>query len=323
MAQVIANGPLDMREIDFSWYVKNWVEGNYRTEDPVEIFNESFPDSSILHGKDGEADFGLQYCGDITFGSDGWATSGRINAIVEFGWQEGQDPIHPAWTVDDAWWVMVEISISARAFEKALRTSGTSDEQALIKAAFAGTDGLYFGDGDDYFNTYGDRDLLNGGGGNDTLFAGGGWDQVWGDDGNDRLNAGAGNDTLEGGHGADTLIGGKGKDEFWFHAWYHSGNTLADADTIVDFRSSVDTIEFGFFDTSLALPGEQTDFVWRGAVGISTAPEGELAYKWLDHPDTGEEITVISGDIDADADSEFMIVLLGHHLLTRDNFVLG
>ena len=320
MAQVIADGPLDMRTIDFSWYIQNWVDGLNR-DDPVQIFNESYPDSSILHGKDETADFGLLYSGNMTFGSDGSATRGRINAIIEFGWQEGYDPTDPDWTVDDTWWGIVEINISARAFEKAIRTKTTSDEQALIKAAFGGTDGLYLADGDDYFHTYGDRDLLNGGGGNDTLFAGAGGDQIWGDDGNDRINAGSGNDTLDGGLGADVLIGGKGKDEFWFFGPNHSGISIGEADTIADFDSSADTIKIAGFDTSAALPGDQTGFEWRGATGITTSAQGELDYEWLQHPETGADITVVGADIDADADSEFIIVLLGHHLLTRDNFV--
>lgn len=322
MAQVIANGSLDMRTIDFSWYWKNWVEGNVRTDWREEIFGTSYPDSSILHGAVGDAHYGLQYCGDMTFDDDGWATGGKINAIVEFAWQGAYDPVDPAWTVDDAWWVMVELNISAVAFEKAVKTGKKSDEQALIKAAFAGTDGLYLSDGDDYFNTYGGRDLLNGGGGNDTLFGGGGGDQLWGEDGDDKLNAGTGNDTLDGDYGADILTGGKGRDAFRYLAWDHSGNTLSEADVIVDFQQGSDRIEFHVADTSAAMPGDQGSFLWRGKRGISTSPEGELRYQQFDQRGTAKDITVIYGDIDTDPASDFMIVLKGLHKLTADDFVL-
>jgi len=65
--------------------------------------------------------------------------------------------------------------------------------------------------------------------GNDTLTGG---------SGSDFMNGLVGNDTLVGGGGADQLIGGSGNDTFVFHPGEANG------DTIFDFTSGVDTLDF-------------------------------------------------------------------------------
>jgi len=74
--------------------------------------------------------------------------------------------------------------------------------------------------------------------------------------GNDTINGGSGNDTINGGGGMDSLTGGVGNDVFVFH----SGET--NGDTIADFTSGVDRLQFaGFGPGSTLTQTNATDWV--------------------------------------------------------------
>jgi len=84
-----------------------------------------------------------------------------------------------------------------------------------------GNDTVYGGDeaddfsggvGDDYINSGGGMNRVEGDGGNDTLLGGDGVNILVGGPGNDSLTGGVGNDTLFGEGGRDTLIGNGGND---------------------------------------------------------------------------------------------------------------
>jgi hypothetical protein len=118
-------------------------------------------------------------------------------------------------------------------------TTGTAfDESAASISGGDGEDAIYGRN-----NATATGDSLNGGAGNDMIEARDGGDVVNGNDGNDilfgslgsdQLYGGAGNDILFGGYGADQLTGGGGSDIFVVR--------MGDADTIMDFDSSVDQI---------------------------------------------------------------------------------
>ena len=74
------------------------------------------------------------------------------------------------------------------------------------------------------------------GAGSDTSLAG--------DAGNDTINGGTGDDSITGGAGADSLTGGTGADTFVFAA-LASGLTASTLDTITDYVSGTDIIDFG------------------------------------------------------------------------------
>lgn len=142
-------------------------------------------------------------------------------------------------------------------------------------------DWLYGYAGNDIFYGLLGNDRIYGGSGDDTAFGGdgvdflhgeGGNDYLSGDAGNDRLYGGAGNDYLEGGDGADILFGddgddtmggGAGNDFFVLGAgndglWLGGGRDLVrfdygnGADTIFDFVSGEDRIDFTHTDMTLA-----------------------------------------------------------------------
>ena len=72
-------------------------------------------------------------------------------------------------------------------------------------------------------------------------------DQITGSSGNDHLIGGSGNDVLTGGSGNDVLTGGSGSDHF-----VYSLNPLVPVgiDTITDFNSAEDVIDFVGYDKS-------------------------------------------------------------------------
>ncbi len=102
-----------------------------------------------------------------------------------------------------------------------------------------GADVLYGGQNNDTLDGGGGDDTLFGGAGADTLDGGAGADLLFGGSGSDTVDGGTGNDTLWAGAGDDVLTGGADADTFVFGAT--SGN-----DTISDFDTSADTLDFSF-----------------------------------------------------------------------------
>ena len=103
-----------------------------------------------------------------------------------------------------------------------------------------GNDDLYGGSEGDYLFGEADNDGLFGEGGADFLSGGLGDDDLFGGFGNDRLVGGAGDDLIVGGDGSDLLTGNAGSDIFYWEFVPLAG----DVDTIVDFTSGVDWLDF-------------------------------------------------------------------------------
>lgn len=98
-----------------------------------------------------------------------------------------------------------------------------------------------------------DSDILGGNGrqnsvdadgGDDFVDGGRGHDNLMGGFGFDTLIGGLGNDVIEGGDDDDVLSGGIGADTFVFNTSMGGGATNLGTDTITDFNSFVDTLEF-------------------------------------------------------------------------------
>ena len=110
----------------------------------------------------------------------------------------------------------------------------------------AGNDSLAGGDGadtvkggqnTDNIDSGSGNDFINGNLGADTADGGAGNDSVHGGQGNDTITGGAGNDFLYGDRDDDNITGGSGADVFVF-------NTNSGTDTITDFASGIDTLQF-------------------------------------------------------------------------------
>ncbi len=170
--------------------------------------------------------------------------------------------------------------------------NGGADNDRLIGGS--GNDTLDGGSGDDSLDGGVGNDILYGGTGNDILFGRDGSDTLVGGGGDDRLDGGAGVDTLSGKSGNNILTGGAGRDIFIF-------DTLGAVDTITDFRSGEDKLDFTRFDANSATP-EIDAFKWIGSAAFS-GTAGEL------HTYTEAGKLFVSGDVDGDKVSDFVIGL--------------
>jgi Ca2+-binding RTX toxin-like protein len=114
--------------------------------------------------------------------------------------------------------------------------------------------------------------------------------------GGDSLDGGAGNDTLIGGDGIDNLWGGLGSDTFTFNSAAEIGNNPLNRETIHDFDTATDILNFTF-DANSALAGNQS-FSFINQANFSAA--GQLRF------DNG----VLYGNTDADlTTAEFALAL--------------
>lgn len=87
-------------------------------------------------------------------------------------------------------------------------------------------------------------DLIRGFDSDQTIFGDAGNDTIYGEKGNDIIDGGAGNDILNGGLGVDVLTGGAGMDVFSYELTDESGSNILSRDTIADFVSGEDFIDF-------------------------------------------------------------------------------
>lgn len=114
--------------------------------------------------------------------------------------------------------------------------------------------------------------------------------------GNDTLDGGAGNDSLNGGAGVDKLTGGLGADRFTFSSEAEIGNNPLLFETITDFVSGTDIIDFSAFDANTVTAGRQ-GFTFVGASAFTAA--GQLRYA------NG----VLAGNTDNDGLANFQIAI--------------
>jgi Ca2+-binding RTX toxin-like protein len=142
------------------------------------------------------------------------------------------------------------------------------------------------------------KNTLNGKEGHDTLYGMGG---------NDSLEGGAGNDLLIGGTGNDILTGGLGTDTFWFNA---SPNNVLNKDTITDFTSSNDKLQFSAsVFNKLSVSGHFTagdTRFWSNTNGVAHDTTDRLIYSLT----TGKLFYDADG---SGANSSVLIALLTNH----------
>ncbi|WIM14421.1 Ig-like domain-containing protein [Enhydrobacter sp.] len=169
-------------------------------------------------------------------------------------------------------------------------------------------------------NEYAANGVLHGA--NKAILGSTGTDTLAGTTGNDFIHANAGNDTIVGGGGADTLTAGPGKVTFAYHAT--SDSTPGAADTITDFRSGADKIDFtaiAGIEAAGGVPQFQGDITGSGNLTLNAHSVAYLEAGGNTHVlvnTTNAAQTVTASDMHA-ADME--ITLVGVHLgLTATDF---
>lgn len=167
--------------------------------------------------------------------------------------------------------------------------------------------------------------LLSGEAGNDSLFGAGG---------KDILLGGAGNDRLNGGGDFDILVGGSSNDVFVFDSAAFDDPSLENGDLSIDFISDYargDLFDFSALDANSTLDGDQSFSLvshlaatGAGQIMVSSYASIFSAIGALGGVDFGvfglaglfERASVIWGDLDGDAESDFALLVSGGGLST-------
>jgi Ca2+-binding RTX toxin-like protein len=134
-------------------------------------------------------------------------------------------------------------------------------------------------------------------------------------------------ENIHGGHGRDHLIandqvnimvGGDGNDTFTFATLASVANNGGPRDHIMDF-SSGDRLDLSRLGQELdEFAGRKLFFVEAGSARFDEIGAVTYRHEIVE----GQEITVVSGNLDQDQEPEFEIVLDGHHDLTQADFIL-
>lgn len=231
---------------------------------------------------------------------------------------------------DEAMFAIRDFAVSAVSFYRAMRTTDTADDRAVLAAVFAGDDDFVLSSTADIAYGYGGNDTMRGNGGNDQLYGLAGADRLFGDGGNDNLFGGTGSDTIFGGAGNDRiagqagrdfLTGNYGRDVFVFNAISETGSTRTTADIITDFTSGADRINLSTIDASSLFDGNNS-FVFIGTASAGTGSGGTVRYQIYDNAGTANDYTMIYIDTDNDPQAEAAIRLTGTHTLEASDFIL-
>ena len=133
-----------------------------------------------------------------------------------------------------------------------------------------------------------------------------------GEDGDDVIMGGAGNDILRGDEGNDILWGGSGRDVFFFKHESDSRQKCG-IDIIMDFTKG-EKIDLSAIDAHREVVGDQAFSLLAGEF----AKPGQLNVTY----DAIADRTVVTGNVDNDAEAEVMIMLKGHVGLAESDFIL-
>ncbi|OYW53362.1 MAG: hypothetical protein B7Z29_16640 [Hyphomicrobium sp. 12-62-95] len=133
---------------------------------------------------------------------------------------------------------------------------------------------------------------------------------------------GHGDDIIIAGDGVNELTGGEGDDTFVFQTVVSAGSGSGSRDKILDFevgdRINIDEISEEFendFNDVFDDPGIRKFMLI--AQGQEFSRPGEIRFKY----DEEQGATVLEGNIDFDADTDFEIEILGAHQLRYDSYV--
>jgi Ca2+-binding RTX toxin-like protein len=190
----------------------------------------------------------------------------------------------------------------------------TSDVQYSITGAnFVLADALAFGNERYYTKLLSGNDLFFGNDWGNIINGYSGNDRIRGNAGNDMLSGGAGNDTLVGGTGADRLIGGTGRDVFDFD--------VATESTPV----ARDVLRAGGGATAFEAPGGTLgDLIDLSTIDANTGLSGNQEFGFGTSMTAGRlwavdvgTITVLRGNVDADATVEFEVAIEDGTVLAR------
>lgn len=140
----------------------------------------------------------------------------------------------------------------------------------------------------------------------------------------ENVNCGSGNDTIVANDEVNTFTGGEGADTFVFGSVAAIGMGSGSRDKILDFavgdRIDLDKISDDFVDDLQDAFGDHVirRFVLIGAQE-TFSQAGQMKVRYEDTNDG--QVTILSGNINGDADAEFELELMGHIEFRDDDFI--
>jgi Ca2+-binding RTX toxin-like protein len=138
-------------------------------------------------------------------------------------------------------------------------------------------------------------------------------DKLFGRDGDDLLAGNRGKDFLVGNGGKDLLYGGQGSDLFRFQGINDSALISSRADVIMDFHKG-DRIDLSAIDANSLIPGNQS-FQFIGSQSFSNSEQ-------LRFFTTHNQTKVVLNTDTTNTNFEFLINLVGIHVLDKSDFIL-
>ncbi|MBN9348699.1 MAG: M10 family metallopeptidase [Devosia sp.] len=153
-----------------------------------------------------------------------------------------------------------------------------------------------------------------GGNQNDTISGNSSKNKLEGWGGDDSIWGGGGKDVLVGGFGADQLSGGSGNDRFDFNSVAEIG--IWNTDIILDFSRKKDDIDLSTIDANVYRGGNNKFSFVKKADMTLNGKAGELCW----YKSGGN--TYVMGDVDGDANADFVLALLGSKTLSAGDFIL-
>ena len=309
----------DSRQFSVMSYFDAWSTGATHFVDLP--FNARYAATPLLHDIAAiQALYGANTAtrtGDTVYGFNSTAGKDVFNFAVN------ADPVVAIW---DAGGSRDCLDVSGFANNQVidLRAEAFSDIGKLTKnvtiAAGVVIEDAVGGGGSDRISGNSVSNSLRGNGGNDAIYGNEGSDLLSGGIGNDRLDGGTENDILTGGMGRDTMTGGAGLDDFDFNSVAETGKMASTRDMIKDFAHLQDDIDLRMIDASTKSGGNQA-FKFIGSKAFHKVA-GELHYLKQNPSGTGNDKTIIEGDVNGDGRADFQIELTGLKTLTAADFIL-
>jgi Ca2+-binding RTX toxin-like protein len=216
MANMQCDTAFNINEFDLTFYALKRVSAQFKDNVNVQFGNKVYTDEFQIEALTKGHHSILSLLGpSLSVSSAEKLTSGTVTAFAEHTY------------ADYKGYGISGISIAATAFEKAMQTTGTKDDQDILAKAFADNDTISMSKYADVMRSYGGDDVLKGNGGNDNLDAGNGNDNVFGGSGKDKIYGGKGDDIIVGGTGRDWMKGGDGSDKFIYNSRSEGGDTIS------------------------------------------------------------------------------------------------
>lgn len=167
----------NINAIDFSWYAANETGSQLTAGVNPDINGVIYDDAAFIIASNGALDLELLMVGTgFTGNMSTLLTGGTVQAIAGIDQNNNNGTIM---------WTFAGLALNASSLLSAIQSPSTSDELALLTAAFSGNDTFSLSDQADEIRGFAGQDVINANGGNDIIYGAGDGDLIDGGTGFD------------------------------------------------------------------------------------------------------------------------------------------